>query len=138
MIWNNFIILVVTAYAVYYGLNIIFDMLRALKPGMDKETEALEFEENFEPTTVDPGGYAQDVTHSEASTDSGNVNGETDGIKKEQQPNLESDDMDIQVEPIHIETIVQSPISGGVSYADLFKLCREKAIVESTKFNFGY
>lgn len=127
----------ITAYAVYYGLNIIFDMLRALKQGTDDETEALKFEENFEPATVVPGGYAHNGEHEQSGADS-KVSGETNGMEMERRSNLESDDMDIQVEPIHIETIVQSPVSGGVSYTDLFKLCREKAIVESTKFNFGY
>ena len=140
MTWSNFTSLVVICYALYYGINIVFDLLKTSKSVGDETSDILEFDEISEPAAVDPERF---LPENESATtprpDPEVIGSKSNGSNSEElaQKAIDQKEEEDGIGLIHIETVQQNPISGGVSYSELFRLCREKAIVESAKFNFG-
>lgn len=135
MAWSSFTLLVAVCYGVYYGVNILFDMLKEPKAGIGDSTETLTIFENQQATVV--GDLSVETENKPDTAAAGKTSEKIDNIlKKEEQTEKEDYEEHETVVFTSVETIVQSPLSGGVSYSDLVRLCREKAIVESTKFEF--
>lgn len=141
MTWINFSILVAICYAAYYGFNIVFDILKPSASGPKDNTETLTFTESLQPTVVADSEDTDTAIRPVVTQDSNqndllnNLKKEVETTESEHQP-LSYDESDT-IQPTMIETVVQNPLSGGVSYKDLMKLCREKAIVETSKHAFA-
>ena len=76
MTWTSFIVTLILAYLVYYGLNLFLDLLIGRKPATsESENEVLFFEENNAPEAI---SYKQEtepepVTQSAESDSVGNT-----------------------------------------------------------------
>ncbi len=119
MEWTQFIQYLSLAYLIYYGLNVIIDLL---KPSSGKtlngEDEMLEFSEGLEATLVEPFDEFQTnsvgQTHSEQSS--------TEITPEILSENENDEEMELFEENINVST-------GGVtSMQELFKLAQNQSI----------
>ena len=121
MTWTNFTIAVIVCYALYYGGNIFFDLLRRSPAGKgDIQPEVLQFSEETTPIIVSGVEALEDRI-------------ETD--QPEEKP-LRQKARSTQRMESSREEIVVDPLSGGLSISQLMPAIRQKAIVMTTRHDF--
>ena len=119
MTWSSFTIVVTVCYALYYGGNILYDLVRPASVAKDGEqTEVLRFTEETAPVIVKgPENDDEPVTP-----------GRTEKIFPEE--TTESGETSPQ------KGIHPDPLSGGLSISRLLPAIRQKAVVMTTKHDF--
>ncbi|MGV8135041.1 MAG: hypothetical protein AB2L20_07495 [Mangrovibacterium sp.] len=119
MTWNSFTIVVAVCYALYYGGNILFDLIRPAPVAKDGEqTEVLRFTEETAPVIVKgPENDDEPVTP---------------GITKRISPKETTESRETSPQ----KGIHPDPLSGGLSISRLLPAIRQKAVVMTTKHDF--
>lgn len=136
MTWSSFSLLVGICYSVYYGFNILLDLLKPSKTGTSDETETLTITESHEPTVISE--FEDDVIEPlEPVNEIGVINESDNTLRKEEISETTTIDDDDVIVSKEVQTILPSPLSGGVEYLDFIKLCRQKALVEASKHDFA-
>ncbi len=120
MTWTSFTIAVTGCYALYYGGNILFDLIR--QPSTVKSghgNDLLQFAEEATPVIVT------------AQEDENNPTEERSEMKPgKQDANIRQRETSAQNE------IIPDPSSGGLSISQLLPAIRQQAIVMTTKHDF--
>ncbi len=119
MTWNSFTIVVAVCYALYYGGNILFDLIRPAPVAKDGEqTEVLRFTEETAPVIVKgPENDDEPVTP---------------GIAEK----ISAKETTESREASHQKEINPDPLSGGLSISQLMPAIRQKAVMMTTKHDF--
>lgn len=121
MTWTSFTIAVTGCYALYYGGNILFDLIRrpsAVTNG--DENDLLQFTEETTPVVV----TAEE--HEDSPADKG---------RSEMKAGKQDVDARPGEAPLQNE-VTPDPLSGGLSISQLLPAIRKKAIVMTTKHDF--
>ncbi|MGV8135966.1 MAG: hypothetical protein AB2L20_12185 [Mangrovibacterium sp.] len=121
MTWTSFTIAVIVFYALYYGGNILFDLLRRSPAGKgDIQPEVLQFSEETTPIIVS----GLEVLDNRFESD-----------QPEEKPVRQNARSTQKMESSR-EEIVPDPLSGGLSISQLMPVIRQKAIVMTTRHDF--
>lgn len=139
MSWISFIVIVLIVYIVYYAANIAYDIFLASKKQMETSDSLLI--EGASPT-ITPKTIDDSFEEEEEKTDQMDEQPEEPKSKpvsesvtrKKEVPDPGQAEENSQI-PDPGDSIAQS--SGGVTLKGLISLCREKAIIESQKFDFA-
>lgn len=126
MTWTKFTFLLLGAYGLYYGFNILMDYLCQPKAKTTGNTRSLLLVDDVQPVVVNDADFAPaNVVESDLTTSQHN------GEAKDQQ--------------VDASTVVVSrddsiprpqPESGGVSLTELLRLYRQKALLQSAQYDF--
>ncbi|WP_423128540.1 hypothetical protein [Gaoshiqia sp. Z1-71] len=121
MTWTSFTIAVTGCYALYYGGNILFDLIRRPSTVIGGDgNDLLQFAEEAIPVIVT------------ALEDESNP---TDAERSAMKPGKQ--DVNVrQRETSAQNEIIPDPLSGGLSISQLLPAIRQKAIVMTTKHDF--
>ena len=140
MSWISFIVIVLIVYIVYYASNIAYDIFLASKKQMETSDSLLI--EGVSPT-ITPKTIEDSFEEEEETTDKKHEQPEEEpkskpvsesATRKKEVPEPGQSEENSQI-PDPGDSIAQS--SGGVTLKGLISLCREKAIIESQKFDFA-
>lgn len=123
MTWTKFTLLLVGAYGLYYGFNILMDFLRQTRTEVKGKVTSLVLGDDLKPVIVDEADFSSPAPTDEPP----NLNGAASPAENEVQPS------GVTNEPVP----KQQPESGGVSISELLKLYRNKAILQSAKYDFS-
>lgn len=116
MNWTTFLLTLTFAYATYYGLNLLFDLLITRKPPASQDNdEILFFEEHTEPQLIDYQEEPEPVAVAEP---------ETEALEESQPPAGKSGQQNIASSIIHA--------TGAVGLKQLFNLAKGD-LIEHTR-----
>lgn len=121
MTWTSFTIAVTGCYALYYGGNILFDLIR--QPSAAKSgggNDLLQFTEEATPVIV----MAKENEDNPADVEPSKIKpGRQDANARKSETSAQNE-------------ITPDPLSGGLSISQLLPAIRQKAIVMTTKHDF--
>jgi hypothetical protein len=121
MTWTSFTIAVMVCYALYYGGNILFDLIRPASIGKSGvQTEVLHFTEETRPVVVTESDE-DDEPFTPQRSEKKTGKQEVAVGHREASPQSE---------------ITPDPLSGGLSISQLMPAIRQKAIVMTTRHDF--
>lgn len=116
MNWTSFLLTLSLAYLIYYGLNLLFDLLIAHRPpNSEDNSEVLFFEEHSEPQLIDYPETPELTLH---------LKPETEKQKIPPSPTVAIDKQDIT------SSIIQA--TGAVNLKQLFNLAKDN-LIEHTR-----
>ncbi|TDO01410.1 hypothetical protein [Sunxiuqinia elliptica] len=140
MSWISFIVIVLIVYIVYYAANIAYDIFLASKKQMETSDSLLieGVSPTITPKTIDDGFEDEEKTTNK-NDEQPEENPKTKPVsesatRKKEVPDPGQSEKNSEI-PDTEDSIAQS--SGGVTLKGLISLCREKAIIESQKFDFA-
>jgi len=132
MTWGSFLLALAAVYAVYYGINIVYDLLNAGGSAKKSEVLQLAFEDDVVAKDTDGIGepWPRDPPDLARETDDGDEPGEqasADGGETE------------AASPTGglMPPMADSFVSGGIAYAELLKQAVRGAITLSSRMDFG-
>ena len=121
MNWTSFSLLMLGSYSLYYGVNFLLDVLKqSANSGNGQPIQSLQVADSPQPVVVDESDFTT-VEHGQvavAEKPTTKESTEKPAKEKEQQP-------------------VQEAESGGVSLGEMIRLYRQKAIVQSARYDFS-
>jgi len=121
MNWTSFSLLMLGTYSLYYGVNFLLDFLKqSANSGNGQSVRSLQLADSPQPVLVDESDFTA-VEHGQAAAaekPTPKESTEKQAEEKEPQP-------------------VQEAESGGVSLGEMIRLYRQKAIVQSARYDFS-
>jgi len=127
MTWTKFTFLLLSSYGLYYGFNILLDYLRRQKSSENPGPASLRLVDEVKPVVVEEADFAPpegDTAYPKASR-------EIDA-KTETKPNADTASTGADNSPPS-----QQVESGGVSISEMLRLYRQKAILQSSRYDFS-
>ncbi len=126
MTWTNFSLLLVGAYGLYYGLNLLVDYLRQPASHADPHTVNLRLLDELQPIVIDPDTLTSQGEHTMKHASPAKTEPEEEADFK----------LDGEASQRTVPWPDQQVESGGVSIGEMIRLYRQKAILQSARYDF--
>lgn len=131
MTWTSFTLFLLLSYALYYGVLISIDWIKApVEADRPASAESLRLIEDISPVEVNAQDFDRPVL-SDRRTETGGSPTEHSRTAKQEASLAKSPLTGAQASSIQL-----LPESGGVSIGEMVRLYRQKAILQSSRYNF--
>lgn len=146
MTWTNFLLTLAVIYVVYYGFNILYDLLNSNKKSTKGEVVSLTFKDDIPVKDVNNLNGHDNVQHqtiSKEEVDKGETKDEvlTTNERKEEEQNTPIPVTHPKEEPVtlsgKVKVIADAVVSGGINYDELLNKAINGAIARGSQIDFG-